>query len=197
MSAYIRDINNERLGAPSRNIHVDVVNGVKAVTLGALDTTTAEHRAAGGWHMSADEAIELAVALLNAAGNLNLGLHAKEVSESVWTDRDRAMQVLGPDIPYEEPAPEENFWDDRTTPLAYSESDSIRDMEARREIAEKLDSDFAAGKLSIMNGWLVGDAGEHTCGGYGEASGYMHEPGCGWEPLTDLASQMVPEMVGQ
>ena len=41
-------------------------------------------------------------------------------------------------------------------------------------------------KLSIMNGWLVYDVGEHTCGGYGPESNYMHEPGCGYEPVLRL-----------
>ena len=41
-------------------------------------------------------------------------------------------------------------------------------------------------KLSIMFGWLVYDVGEHTCGGYGPESGYVHEPGCGFEPVLRL-----------
>lgn len=31
------------------------------------------------------------------------------------------------------------------------------------------------------------EVGEHTCGGYGPESNYMHEPGCGFEPILDLS----------
>jgi hypothetical protein len=37
----------------------------------------------------------------------------------------------------------------------------------------------------VRGEWLVEVVGEHTCGGYGEASGWLHEPGCGYEPLTN------------
>ena len=61
---------------------------------------------------------------------------------------------------------------------------------ARAEVERltaKLDAIEADGdKLSIMFGWLVYDVGEHTCGGYGPESGYVHEPGCGFEPVLRL-----------
>lgn len=41
-------------------------------------------------------------------------------------------------------------------------------------------------KLAIMHGWLVYEVDEHTCGGYGPESGYMHEPGCGFEPIMTV-----------
>ena len=37
-----------------------------------------------------------------------------------------------------------------------------------------------------LDAWLVYDVGYHTCGGYGEASGYTHEPGCGQEPVIQM-----------
>lgn len=37
-----------------------------------------------------------------------------------------------------------------------------------------------------LDAWVVYDLGYHTCGGYGEASGYTHEPGCGLEPLIQM-----------
>jgi hypothetical protein len=40
-----------------------------------------------------------------------------------------------PDVGDGTAPPEENFWDDRTTPLAYSEQDSERDLAKRREFA--------------------------------------------------------------
>ncbi|WP_025157229.1 hypothetical protein [Leifsonia aquatica] len=52
--------------------------------------------------------------------------HARRVIDPLW-------RFTYPDDGYEEPAPEENFWDDRTTPLAYSEGDSKRDTLARRK----------------------------------------------------------------
>ena len=46
------------------------------------------------------------------------------------------------------------------------------------------------GKTSIygegLDAWIVYDLGYHTCGGYGPESGYMHEPGCGLEPLIQM-----------
>ena len=48
-----------------------------------------------------------------------------------------------------------------------------------------------AQKLAIMYGWLVENVGEHTCGGYGPESNYLHEPTCGFEPIMtveDLAA---------
>ena len=37
-----------------------------------------------------------------------------------------------------------------------------------------------------LDAWLVYNVGYHTCGGYGPESGYMHEPGCGQEPLIQM-----------
>ena len=53
------------------------------------------------------------------------------------------------------------------------------------EIAELL-SIKAGTKLRIDSGWLVVDVGEHTCGGYGPESGYIHEASCGLHPLIQL-----------
>ena len=44
----------------------------------------------------------------------------------------------------------------------------------------------AGTKLRIDSGWLVVDVGEHTCGGYGPESGYIHEASCGLHPLIQL-----------
>ena len=60
--------------------------------------------------------------------------------------------------------------------------DQLDAAEARLAAIEATDKS----KLSIQYGWLVYDVGEHTCGGYGPESGYMHEPGCGYEPLFRL-----------
>ena len=37
-----------------------------------------------------------------------------------------------------------------------------------------------------LDAWIVCDVGYHTCGGYGPESGYMHEPGCGQEPIIQM-----------
>ena len=37
-----------------------------------------------------------------------------------------------------------------------------------------------------LDAWIVYSLGYHTCGGYGEASGYQHEPGCGQEPVIQM-----------
>ena len=37
-----------------------------------------------------------------------------------------------------------------------------------------------------LDAWIVYNLGYHTCGGYGEASGYHHEPGCGQEPVIQM-----------
>ena len=58
----------------------------------------------------------------------------------------------------------------------------LADSEALERVGETMSGD----KLSIMSGWLVYEVGEHTCGGYGPESGYIHEPGCGYEPLIQL-----------
>ena len=60
--------------------------------------------------------------------------------------------------------------------------DQLDAAEARLAAIEATDKS----KLSIQYGWLVYDVGEHTCGGCGPESGYMHEPGCGYEPLLRL-----------
>ena len=57
--------------------------------------------------------------------------------------------------------------------------------ESDGEIAELL-SIKAGTKLRIDSGWLVVDVGEHTCGGYGPESGYIHEASCGLHPLIQL-----------
>ena len=44
---------------------------------------------------------------------------------------------------------------------------------------------MSAGDLSIQYGWLVSEAGEHTCAI--ESSG-AHEPGCGFVPELDLTT---------
>ena len=48
----------------------------------------------------------------------------------------------------------------------------------------------AVEKFSIygdgLDAWIVYDVGYHTCGGYGPESGYVHEPGCGLEPLIQM-----------
>lgn len=56
-------------------------------------------------------------------------------------------------------------------------------------LSEKIRSGFQklpARGLAIANGWLVEEAGTHTCGAGGAESGYLHEPGCGWIPLVNL-----------
>ena len=46
------------------------------------------------------------------------------------------------------------------------------------------------GKTSIygegLDAWIVYELGYHTCGGYGPESGYIHEPGCGYEPIIQM-----------
>ena len=44
------------------------------------------------------------------------------------------------------------------------------------------------GKLSIAYGMLVYETGRHNCAGGHIASGYAHEPGCGYEPVLQLDS---------
>lgn len=46
--------------------------------------------------------------------------------------------------------------------------------------------DLAVRPLRIVNGWLVEETGEHTCGGGGPEASGIHEPGCGLEPLVKL-----------
>ena len=45
---------------------------------------------------------------------------------------------------------------------------------------------MSKGDLSIQYGWLVYEAGEHTCAGGTPESGGAHEPGCGFLPELDL-----------
>ena len=54
----------------------------------------------------------------------------------------------------------------------------------------KPDTNDNEDKISIygagLDAWLVYNVGYHTCGGYGPESGYMHEPGCGQEPVIQM-----------
>lgn len=54
----------------------------------------------------------------------------------------------------------------------------------------KKQAETAPEKFSIygdgLDAWLVYDVGYHTCGGYGPESNYMHEPGCGLEPVIQM-----------
>ena len=52
---------------------------------------------------------------------------------------------------------------------------------------------FDPGRVAIASGWLVYDVGYHTCGGYGPESGYVHEPGCGAEPMCEVAD--IPDLL--
>ena len=45
---------------------------------------------------------------------------------------------------------------------------------------------MSKGDLSIQYGWLVYEAGEHTCAGGTPESGGAHETGCGFLPDLDL-----------
>ena len=47
---------------------------------------------------------------------------------------------------------------------------------------------MSKGDLSIQYGWLVYEAGEHTCAGGTPESGGAHEPGCGFLPELDLTT---------
>ena len=81
----------------------------------------------------------------------------------------------------------EMAWDEWTTAISEA-ADALLDAAAERDaLAAKVHAfETDDQKLSIMNGWLVYDVGEHTCGGYGPESGYAHEPGCGFEPVLRL-----------
>ena len=57
----------------------------------------------------------------------------------------------------------------------------------RDRLAKQVEAMSSSDKLSIMFGWLVYEVGEHTCCGYGPESGYLHEPGCGYEPVLKLS----------
>ena len=52
---------------------------------------------------------------------------------------------------------------------------------------------FDPGRVAIASGWLVYDVGYHTCGGYGPESWYAHEPGCGAEPMCEVAD--IPDLL--
>ena len=41
-------------------------------------------------------------------------------------------------------------------------------------------------KVTVVNGWLVVDTGEHTCAGGTPEASYMHEASCGWEPIATM-----------
>ena len=79
-------------------------------------------------------------------------------------------------------APPQHLTIARDDALALLDAAAERDALAAKVHAFETDDQ----KLSIMNGWLVYDVGEHTCGGYGPESGYAHEPGCGFEPVLRL-----------
>jgi hypothetical protein len=49
-------------------------------------------------------------------------------------------------------------------------------------------ADFEAGNLAIINGWLVSKYDGCNCAGGTVESNGMHERGCGWEPIVDLAA---------
>lgn len=64
----------------------------------------------------------------------------------------------------------------------------MAEVEAERDaLAAKVEAMQSTDGLSIMFGMLVHEVGEHTCGGYGPESNYIHEPGCGFEPILDLS----------
>lgn len=62
----------------------------------------------------------------------------------------------------------------------------MREIAALKAENKRLSGALDAEKLSIRWGWLVYEVGEHTCGGYGPESGWVHEPGCGYEGIVRL-----------
>ena len=42
-------------------------------------------------------------------------------------------------------------------------------------------------RLHVMGDWLVEETGKHTCGTGPDGHYGLHEPGCGYEPITPLA----------
>lgn len=62
-------------------------------------------------------------------GGYNISVSIDEMETAV------ELPVTMPDFGDGTAPPEENFWDDRTTPLAYSEQDSERDLAKRRDFA--------------------------------------------------------------
>lgn len=51
------------------------------------------------------------------------------------------------------------------------------------------------GDVTVVNHWLVGYTGEHNCAGGTIEVSYAHEPGCGYEPLVNLAGMSPVERV--
>lgn len=61
----------------------------------------------------------------------------------------------------------------------------------RNNMATELEARLETGESIIEHGWLVDVVGHHTCGA-GENGHYgLHEPGCGREPVFDIAAAMV------
>jgi hypothetical protein len=56
--------------------------------------------------------------------------------------------------------------------------------DAARATAE---APYEPGALRVDGDWVVEDSDGCTCGGYGEGSGWTHEPGCGTEPIAQVA----------
>ena len=73
---------------------------------------------------------------------------------------------------------------DRLAHMTEARDNARAEVKRLTTLVEAIEADDD--KLSIMSGWLVYDVGEHTCGGYGPESGYVHEPGCGFEPVLRL-----------
>lgn len=59
--------------------------------------------------------------------------------------------------------------------------------------AKQLADDIANDKFRIMNGWLVVDVEECTCAGGVAETSYLHEPGCGYEPIAKLQDLLGPD----
>lgn len=81
----------------SREINLSVTNGTERVSLGLSDQLQAlsEGRAPKSQHvaMSPVEAVELAIALLNAAWNVNNGIHGSNGGAS-FNNKERAQHTL-------------------------------------------------------------------------------------------------------
>jgi hypothetical protein len=67
-----------------------------------------------------------------AARESEMELRGDEAQQAVIDAQLRHEQAMD-EYDFHGPAPEENFWDDRTTPGAYSQQDSERDLASRRE----------------------------------------------------------------
>lgn len=96
---------------------------------------------------------------------------AQGLNDALGSLADLAAKAAGGESPYEDPELHAEI-----IGAAIAERDQLRNLFAA-----------PAEKFSIMAGWLVYEVGEHTCGGYGPESGYMHEPGCGYEPVLKLS----------